>query len=199
MTFSHLNRRTHLYLAMALLPWFLMYGASSLVFSHGRYFDDLDKAKGLPLWTQRFDRPYSIEVPESGDLRAVGERIMKDSGLSGAFGSYRQSPNQLNVYVYTSLYSTQVKYFIQEHRLVAEDRRFRFDQFLTGLHARGGFEQDGFLNTLWGVVVDIVCLGFLLWIATGLYMWWKLKQTRSWGWLALAGGFVSFGLFLWRL
>ena len=199
MTFSHLNRRTHLYLALSLLPWFLMYAASSAVFSHSQYFEDLDKAKGLPLWTTRFDRHYEIQVPDSGDLRPLGARILADNGLSGSYGVYRQGPDQLNVYIYTSIRSTQLKYFVKERRLVAEDRRFRFDHFLTGLHARGGFEQDGFLNKLWGVVVDLVCLGFLLWIATGLSMWWKLKQTRAWGWVALVGGFVSFALFLWGL
>ncbi|MGJ5813350.1 hypothetical protein [Paludibaculum fermentans] len=199
MRFSHVNRRTHLYLAMVLLPWFLMYGVSSLAFNHGEFFEDRDKALGLPLWNQRFERTYAIHVPENGDLRAVGARIMKDNGLTGSFGAYRQGPDQLNVYIYTSLRSTQVKYYIREQRLVAEDRRFRPDHFLTGLHARGGFEQEGFLNKLWGVLVDVVCLGFLLWIATGLYMWWKLTPARSWGWVALAAGLCSFGVFLWRL
>ena len=34
MTFAQLNRRTHLYLGLALLPWFFMYGISSLPFAH---------------------------------------------------------------------------------------------------------------------------------------------------------------------
>ncbi len=39
MTFSHLNRRLHVYLAPGLLPWFLMYAASSLPFAHSQFFD----------------------------------------------------------------------------------------------------------------------------------------------------------------
>ena len=38
MTFSHLNRRVHLYLGLALLPWFFMYGISSLPFAHNQFF-----------------------------------------------------------------------------------------------------------------------------------------------------------------
>ena len=30
MTFSHLNRRVHLYLGLTLVPWFVMYGLSFL-------------------------------------------------------------------------------------------------------------------------------------------------------------------------
>jgi len=199
MTYPHFNRRLHLYLALTLLPWFLMYAASSLAFSHDQYFQARDQAKGAPLWTTRFERSYSIDVPQSGDLRAIGARIMRDNGLAGSFGTYRQSPNQLNVYIYTFLHSTQAKYFITERKLVVEDRRFRFDHFLTGMHGRGGFEQEGILEKTWGVLVDLVWLGMILWIATGLYMWWHLPRVRAWGWLALAGGFASFTLFLWRL
>lgn len=199
MTFSHLNRRLHLYLALSLLPWFLMYAASSYAFSHSQYFDARDDAKGLPMWTARFERAYDIDIPAEGDLRPLGARMMADNGIQGSFGVYRQSPNQLNVYVYTFLHSVQLKYFIQEKKLIAEDRRFRFDHFLTGMHARGGFEQPGFLDKFWGVAIDLVCLGLLLWIATGLYMWSQLRAHRGWGWLALLGGCASFGFFLYRL
>ncbi|MBM3734829.1 MAG: PepSY domain-containing protein [Acidobacteria bacterium] len=197
MTLQHLNRRLHLYLALSLSPWFLMYGVSSYVFSHPAYFQELDKSKG-PLWTKVLERDYDVPVPQ-GDLRPLGAQIMKDAGLSGAFGAYRQGPNQINVYVYTFLQSTQAKYFLDKKKLVVEDRRFRFDQFLTGMHAKGGFEQDRIQDTLWGIVVDLVCLGFILWIVTGLVMWWSLPSTRGWGWVALLGGVASFALFMFRL
>ena len=32
MTFSHINRRTHLYLGLSLLPWLFMYAISSATF-----------------------------------------------------------------------------------------------------------------------------------------------------------------------
>ncbi len=195
MTLLHLSRRTHLYLGLGLLPWFLTYAVSSIPFNHNQHFESLDQEKGLPNWTPRFDRRYEIAVPESGSLRSTGARIMRDSGLQGAFGTYRQGPNQINVYVHTFWKSTQLKYFIAEKRLVAEDKRFRWDHFLTGMHAKGGFEQGG-LHDGWGGLVDLVCLGMLLWVLTGLLMWWKLPSSRWWGWVALASGCASFMLFL---
>jgi len=199
MTFSHFNRRLHLYLGLTLVPWFLMYGVSSIPFAHNRYFEARDQAKGQPLWTQRLEQNYSIAIPAEGELRAVGARIMKDFGLQGAFGAYRQGPNQINVYVNTFRHVTQAKYFVAEQKILVEDRRFRFDHFLTGMHARGGFEQDGLLNTAWGVMVDVACFGMLLWVLSGLYMWWSLPGLRSWGWAAFLGGAGSFALFMWKL
>jgi hypothetical protein len=199
MTFPHFNRRLHLYLGLTLLPWFLMYGASSVPFAHSQYFEARDKAKGLPLWTTRLDQKYTIEVPAAGELRPTGARVMRDLGLTGSFGAYRQGPDQLNVYVYRFLHSTQVKYYIPQQRITVEDRRFRFDQFLTGMHGRGGFEQEGFLEKAWGVAVDLSCLGMLLWILSGVYMWWSLPGLRGWGWLAFLGGIGSYVLFMARL
>jgi hypothetical protein len=199
MTLSHLNRRAHLYFALTFAPWFLMYGVSSYAFNHNDFFEARDKAKGEPLWLKRFEKSYEIAIPAEGSLKAVGKKIMDDNGLAGSFGTYRQSPNQLNVYIYTFWKSTQVKYFINEKKLVAEDRRFRLEHFLTGMHAKGGFEQEGFLNGLWSVIVDLVCIGMAGWVFTGLIMWWQLPSTRRWGWLAVVGGIGSFGIFLARL
>lgn len=199
MRFLHINRRTHLYLALFLLPWFVLYGVSSIAFNHGTWFEERDRALGIPLWTQVSERSgYEIPLPAGADLRPLADRIVADLGLPGAYGAYRQSPNQINVYVYTFWKSTQVKYFIAEKRLLVEDRRFRWDHFLTGMHAKGGFENGG-LHNLWAVLIDVVCIGFLLWVATGLIMWWKLPQTRLWGWVALLAGILSFGGFLWKL
>ena len=75
MTFSHLNRRTHLYLGLALLPWFFMYGLSSIPFAHSQYFDAIDAAKNLPLWTMTMDRTVDLAVPgDESQLRAFGAR-----------------------------------------------------------------------------------------------------------------------------
>ncbi|HRJ21996.1 MAG TPA: hypothetical protein PLF84_23335, partial [Bryobacteraceae bacterium] len=161
MTFLHFNRRAHLYLGLGLLPWFLVYGVSSIPFAHSQYFEELDKAKGLPLWKLREERKYRIAVPAEGDLRPVGARIMKDLGLEGSFGTYRQGERQVNVYIHTFLKSTQVKYFVEEGRVTVEERRFRWDHFLTGMHARGGFEQDGWLTKAGGVAEVASVGGFV--------------------------------------
>ena len=196
MTFDRFNRRLHLYLGLSLLPWFFVYGVSSAPFSHAQYFNQLDKAKGLPDWTPRFERPYDVPVPEGGNLRTLAARIVKDAGIDGAFGAYRLGPNRINVYVHTFWRATQIQYRLDEKKLVAEDRRFRWDHFLTGLHARGGFEQEGLLQNSWSVVVDLVSLGMPVWIASGIYMWWNLRPVRRWGWLALGAGCASFAFFL---
>ncbi|NKB66238.1 MAG: hypothetical protein GKR89_04185 [Candidatus Latescibacteria bacterium] len=198
MTFNHFNRRLHVYLGMALLPWVLMYGLSSLAFSHNRLFDKWFAVE--PGWTVLLERPYDRPVPEDADLRQVGAAILADLGLEGgALGTWRPHQRRLNVYRYDFWSNVRVSYHLDEQRLVAEEHRFRWDHFLTGLHARGGYQQDSLLHDGWALVVDLVCIGFLLWSASGLYMWWLLSQTRRWGALALAAGFLAFVLFAFTL
>jgi len=200
-TFAQLNRRTHLYLGLALLPWFFMYGVSSIPFAHTPFFERRDAAKGLPLWTLRATHMVDVPVPERPEeLRALGATLLKRAGVSaGSYGVYRQSPTQVNVYAYSFRHSTQLKYFIDEKRLTVEDRRFRWDHFLTGMHGRGGFEQAGMVVRSWSVIVDLVCGAIVLWIASGLYMWWGLPASRVWGWIAIAAGTVTFVVFTLRL
>jgi hypothetical protein len=200
-TYSHLNRRLHLYLGLALLPWFFMYGISSVPFAHSQYFDRLDAATGLPLWTLRAERIVDVPVPEApAGLRAFGRTLLAEAGVdSSSFGTYRQSPSQINVYSYSFWKSTQLKYYVDQKKLTVEDRRFRWDHFLTGMHARGGFDHDGALALSWSVVVDVVVVAMIVWIASGLYMWWELPGQRRWGWLAIVAGSASFLIFTMRL
>ena len=204
MTFAHVNRRVHLYFGLALLPWLLMYGASSIPFAHSAYFDARDAAKKLPLWTMRMDRTVNDVAPHEGSdakaMRAFGASLMRQAGLEGtSFGVYRQSPNQINVYAYSFRRSTQLKYFVDTRRLTVEDRRFRWDHFFTGMHARGGFEDERLLVRTWSAIVDLVCVVMILWILSGLYMWWGLPGHRGWGWAAIAAGTLSFVVFTLRL
>ena len=74
---------------------------------------------------------------------------------------------------------------------MVKDRTFNWNVFLTGMHARGGFQQDSFLSDAWAVTVDIVCISMLIWIGSGIYMWWRLRQTRYWGFAALGGGVLA--------
>jgi hypothetical protein len=177
---------------MFLLPWFLTYGASSWPFSHPGY--------AAPQWTLRVDRPYELDAPPGADLRRLCGQVLADLGLTGVCSANRL-PNgrQINIYRPNFLHPTRITYYIDQKRLTLEDRGLLWPQFLTSLHARGGFEHDDVLQDAWGLTVDIVCVGMILWIATGLYMWWQLPSCRAWGWLALAGGAGSFALFMARL
>lgn len=197
MTFDKLNRRTHLYLGMFLLPWFMMYGVSSIVFSHhdllDKHFDD-----GIPEWSRLYEREYHIEIPKGGEGRAIGARILRDNDVvwNGSWGTYSPNDQEFVVYMFDFWSSQRLTYFKKENRILAEEQRFRWDHFLGGLHTRAEFDQELLLADAWAVTVDFVMIAILLWITTGLIMFWGVRHARAWGLLALGGGVISMLVFL---
>jgi hypothetical protein len=184
MSFLLLIRRLHLYLGLFLLPWVVMFGVSSYPFSHPRPVQ--------PRWTVVLDRPYTLDLPPGSELREMGERIHRAAGFSGGFYVNQPNPTRINVQHPDFMHPTRITYLVEEKRLLAERREFVGAQFLTSMHARNGYELESFWDTIWALLVDVTCVAFLAWIASGLIMWWMLPGSRSWGWVALGAGVVSF-------
>jgi hypothetical protein len=197
MSFLYLVRRTHLYLGLFLLPWVIMFGVSSIPFNH-------NSPAAPPTWTRMAELPFSAAVPASGsaaELRDLGREMMNAAQISGGFYVNRPNPRQVNVNHPNFLRPTRIFYYIDQQRLVAERREFVPRMFVTGLHTRGGYSLGGFWDWVWALFVDAVSIGLLLWIVSGLIMWWKIPGTgpRRWGWLAVAGGAACFVVIMLRL
>jgi len=189
-----LFRRTHLYLGLLLLPWMVMYAASTVLFNHGEHFRKYRAAD--PQWLPLWEKDCAVEVPPGTDaLRAAAQRILDENGLHGAFGVQRQG-SRLNINVQNFWRPLRLAYDLERHKLRAEQKKFAWIDLLARLHQRTGYGQPGLLNNLWALFVDLYCVTSLVWIATGLYLWWKLPVTRGWGWLAIGGGLATISILI---
>ena len=108
----------------------------------------------------------------------------------------RVNPRQVQAGHPDFLSPVRLNYFLDERRLIAERRSFSLRPFLSGMHTRGGYDMGGFWDSVWAVCVDIVSVGLILWIASGIYMWWGIPSTRRWGWLALGAGAACFAVII---
>lgn len=196
MTFDLFNKRIHLYLGLFLIVFFLKYAVSGLLFSHDFGLNEYYKDK--PQWTTRFERQYERPVPENADLRPIAAQILKDAGVkSRAFGVNRPgNKKRLNINTQSFRPTTRVIYFIDENRLLVEDKNFRWDHFILKFHWLGGYHQDNLISDIWAFILDIVFISIIIWVVTGIYLWWKIRQTRLWGSIALGGGVISFLIFV---
>jgi hypothetical protein len=201
LTLQHFNRRLHLYLGLALLPWLFMYGVSAIPFAHNVYFNARDAATGLPEWHLREERVVELTVPDdAGELRAVGAQLLSAAAVDVPnFNVSRPNRNRLVVTGYSFWNTSRLTYAIDTGMLTVEDRRFRWAVFFRGLHERSGFQREGVLQTSWSVILDLVCVAIVVWVASGLYMWWGLRGHRAWGLLALLAGAGSFAVFTFGL
>lgn len=195
MTLDRFIRRTHLYLGLALLPWLLVYGVSSLLLSHPTWFAQ----PAAEVWQPLFDRDYNRPVAESTDLRTVARAILIDCELDGAFWAERPRADELRITRHRFGSDTRLIYRINEHRLRAERRTANGRDYVLRLHFRGGFQQPSVWDGAWAVVVDLTCLALVAWVLTGLLLWWRMRALRGSGLLALIAGVMTFAAMLWWL
>ena len=188
------TRRLHLYLGIALVPWFIMYAMGAFVLNHTKLVDGWLKSD-RPEWTMRFEREYHCPVPADAEPRAIASRILQDFGLADrSFFAWweNNNRNQLTVSAFKFLSRTRLTYFADQGRVAAEDGSFRLDRFFVGMHERGGFAQLPWLTKAWGVICDLVGLILLTWVVSGLYVWWKTHRQHLVGGVVLAAGVACF-------
>jgi hypothetical protein len=187
MTLQHFVRRTHLYMGLFLLPWVIMYGVSSIPLNH------IGPQERPPSFLPVSERQFDAAVPPAGaDLRPLGRQMMLAAGIEGGYGVYRANAREIDAFHPHFLHPIRIRYLTDEKRLVVEQRELTLRSFISGLHTRGGYDMDGLWDSVWAVFVDIASIGLLLWIASGIYMWWHVTSTRAWGWIALGAGAACF-------
>ena len=57
--------------------------------------------------------------------------------------------------------------------------------YLIRLHVTHGFPPEPGTRTAWALVVDLMAIALILWVVTGLLMWWQMKVVRLTGAIVL--------------
>src|SRR5689334_5983050 len=106
MTFDKINRRTHLYLGIALTPWFLLYAVSSIVLNHGSVKEIGNPAP--PKWTRQFEHEYRLPpFTEDTDEWEVAEKVLKDHEMEGRYRTHFD--DEENLVILRQRFSSQVR------------------------------------------------------------------------------------------
>ncbi len=197
--FSKLNRRTHMYAALFLTPWVLMYALSTIVMNHREQFKE-HYGGALVKWEKEKEQPYAGKFTPDSNPRFMGEQIMRDLQFDGNFNVNMSKNRQKLTIVRTHpVTPRRITYSLTEGNLLVEKQELRTQPFLESLHRRRGFQSMFLLDNLWGAVVDAVIVAMVIWALSGLWMWWELKLTRLTGAVFLSSGLVLFTVFLFML
>ncbi len=194
MTFKLFNKRIHLYLGLFFMLFFLKYAVSGIFYSHD--FGLNEYYKKYAQWNKQFERHYTRPVPEDADLRQIGAQILKDANIKKRSFNVRADKERLNINTQSFFSDTRVTYFMNEERLLVEEKIFRWDHFLQKFHWIGGYQQDNFICDAWAFTLDLVFIATIIWVVSGIYLWWKILKTRLWGSITLGAGVISFLLFI---
>ena len=189
---SLLLRRIHMYAGLFLAPWVLMYAISTIAMNHRDHL-----GTGPPVFTKEYERPYKAVFSEGVTPSQQSEQILRDLSLEGAFSVGRPAADGTLVISRQDLMKPRrVTYKPASGSVVVEAAEVTAPQVLERMHRRRGYSQPFVRDRIWGVLVDAFVVLSLVWVFTGVWMWWELRVTRRLGAICLAGGLVIFVGFL---
>jgi hypothetical protein len=190
-------RRVHLYLGMLLIPWVLIYALSTFTFNHRDWFRG--QFNQPDSWALLWKKEFKADVPrQQPKLKQWPRRVRDENGIKGGF-NVRQNPQSVLINFIQFRNPIRVTYRKNSGQLLAEQKRTTLAEMMARMHVRHGYGRGGVLYNSWAFVVDLVCFAIIAWIATGLYMWWKLPATRKAGWVAILSGLATFLLLVFTI
>ena len=193
--FSKLLRRTHMYLALFLFPWLLMYALSTMVMNHRAIFVARYGDGPAPFVRER-QQTYDGVFPEGADPKMMARQILQSVSLDGAHAVSRQKDGTLVINRNDLVMPRRLTYSPGDRSLVIEQQLPRPNAFLERFHRRRGYATGYGLDTVWAVSVDLVIAAMVFWVLSGLWMWWEMKITRRLGLTAFASGVALFAFYL---
>jgi hypothetical protein len=196
--FSKIVRRTHLYLALFLAPWVLMYTLSTLVMNHRGYFVAKHGRGPVPMHREReltYNGTFAGNVP----LREISQQILATLDLDGAHGVNRRADGAIVITRQDQMSPRRITYTPADHKLVIEKMEPRANAFLERFHRRRGYGTGYLLDTLWAVSVDLVIAALVFWAVSGLWMWWEMKATRVLGVAGTLAGMAVFAFYVFTI
>ncbi len=194
-----LLRQIHLYLGLFLAPWMLIYALSTMAMNHREYFKE--HYGGTPAKWQ-VEKEQTLAPPFKADASAqeMAASILQGVNEYGNFNANLSRDRQkLTINRSDPVTPRRFTYTPSDGKLVIEKQEFRTTSFLEGLHRRRGFQSSFVPDRLWGASVDLVIISMVLWVLSGVWMWWSLKPTRRLGMVMAGLGCALFALFLFSI
>ena len=190
---SKLIRRTHMYLALFLTPWMVVYALSSFIFNHHAFFSG---GKPLAQFEKVEEREYKAVFSDDIEPREAGLQILRDLNREGAFWvgqNQKLTAKRFTVNRNRAIGPERIHYYPQENKVIIERQKTTTASLLVGLHLKHGIGHPGIAADLWGIILDLVIVGMLFWVLSGVWMWLEIKLARLWGAVSVLSGI---GLFL---
>lgn len=198
MKISPIIRRTHMYLALFLVPWVLMYAISTIAMNHRHLFQEWYDHEPAQ-WTLEREMPYTATFAPDTKRWIVGEQILTDLGIEGAHQTRGRLDRTITITRHNTVTPQRITYDPKAQTLHIENQEFRTNAFLERMHRRRGYNQKYLSDDLWAITVDLFIVATVLWVASGLWMWWELKVTRKWGAISMISGIALFTFFLFTI
>jgi hypothetical protein len=194
--FLKILRQTHLYLALFLIPWILVYALSTLSMNHYQFLKEVF-GRTPPQYTQVKEMQYPGVFSEDASPEMVARQILYDLDLDGShYIRGNLNDHHMTITRMDPIALKRITFFPVEKKITMEQADFQMSNFLHFLHGRRGYQHDYLIDDAWAFSVDLFLIAMIFWIFSGVWLWWRMKKTRRLGTIFLLSGIGLFCLFL---
>ncbi len=197
------NRKLHMYAGLYFLFFLWLFSFSGLMLNHSEW-------EFAQFWPRRVETSseQAFRPPAPGDDLDRAKDVVTQLGIVGEVERvvFRAGESRLEIQVARPGRIFKIAADMEAGR--ASIQRIDVDGWgvLHMLHTFNGVDvnnpdrkRDWFATTLWVVAMDAICVGLIVMVLSGLYMWIRAYQKRWIGWVLLGAGtsccaFFIFGL-----
>src|SRR3569833_2249774 len=188
--FSKVVRQTHMYLALFLSPWVLLYALSTLSLTHRNAFHP--DFYSTP-WEKVGNQVLAAQFSADATPDFMGQEILETLHLEGNFrATLSEDKKTLSIVRNDPVAPRRIIFTPADGHLVIEKQNFAVQPFLERMHRRRGFGGSFVADNAWAASNDLVVVAMIFWILSGLWMWWELKFTRVTGLAVAMSGIALF-------
>ena len=188
-------RRIHLYLALFLTLWMLMYAVSTVTMNHRSWFEQYYGERAVQ-WEKVSEERFAFPNRDSLSRQEAAENILSHLGIKGAHTVRGRLERRITITRENPWDTRRVTHTASDSLLKVERRTGRLSVILESLHRRRGYHHSILSEDLWAVSVDLVIVAMLFWAGSGIWLWWEMSVTRQLGSIALVAGCVLYTFFL---
>ena len=193
--FTKVVRRIHMYLALFLMPWMLIYALSTLLMNHHEWVSQWYSTQN-PAFVVEKEISYAKTFSGDALLETIAGEVLRDLGMDGAHNVRGGEGKPIIINRFDPIAQKRITYDPAQSSVLVEREEYRTPAFLGKMHRRRGYQHPYLTDDAWGFSVDLAVLAMMFWCLSGIWMWWNLRTARKWAGISMVSGFALFALFL---
>lgn len=162
-------RNIHLFLGLFFCTFILMFGLSSVRFSHRDWFP-----------AQTIESTTSVAAPANASWapRTLARELMDSHGLSGAIQNIHDTDEGFGFEMFRIGTAHEIRYNRASREVQIITRTQPFMAMLNNMHTTFGMEHGYGLSDFWGFLMFLTTIGLFLLAVSGIYLWFKFYRER---------------------
>ena len=172
MRLDRVMRWLHLYTALFLAPWLLIYASSAFFLNHDEWFQGLFNIIP-PGWVVIREEDFKPQEISSSEPELEARAVLDSLDLQGDYRLLEKSnDNRLVVLRYSGGGNYRVTWLRSMDKVIVERHQpSSIYGFLHYLHFSAGYGRQQIASDIWAIIVDLIAISVWLWVISGLYFW----------------------------